>query len=225
MSTTEGKRTAVRLLEECFGTALLVLVGPGAIMVAERTGWWGQAGVSIAFGLVVAAVVALFGAHINPSVTIAFWVTGRFPSREVLPYVASQLTGAVAGALLLRFVLGSVARIGATYPSTTVGRAFAIEFTWSALLALVVFLVTTSSRLPNRARLWLPSLAIGGTVALGAYVTGPYTGGSFNPARTFGPAIAGGEWSAHWLYWVAPTLGMMLVSLPFSIRPFSRAQA
>jgi MIP family channel proteins len=198
-----------RYAAEAIGTFALVAVGPGAIMVSASTHAFGHTGVALAFGLVITFVVAatghLSGAHINPAVTIAFWSVRRFPAREVLPYVLAQCVGAVAAAFSLRWILGPVGALGATVPALSLGRAFAIEFGYSALLAFVIMGVATD----NRAPAGVAPFALGATVFAGALVTGPLTGGSFNPARSLGPALAGGGWSAHWLYWVAPVAGMV----------------
>jgi glycerol uptake facilitator-like aquaporin len=102
---------------EAVGTAILVLVGPGAAMVAAATHAFGHAGVALAFGLVVALLVAALGttsgAHLNPAVTLAFWSARRFPARAVAPYVLAQCAGAVAASLALRWILGPVGRLGA----------------------------------------------------------------------------------------------------------------
>jgi MIP family channel proteins len=191
------------------GTFALVAVGPGAAMVAARTGAFGHTGVALAFGLVVAFVVTssghLGGVHINPAVTVGFWSVRRFPGRDVLPYVVAQSVGAVFASLVLRWLLGPVGHLGATIPSVSLDRAFVIEAGFSGLLAFVVMGVATDARSPAT----MAPYAIGATVFAGALVTGPLTGGSFNPARSFGPAVAGGGWTAHWLYWAAPTVGMV----------------
>jgi aquaporin Z len=198
-----------RCVAELLGTFALVSVGPGAAMVAAKTGAFGHTGVALAFGLVVAFVVAssghLGGAHINPAVTVGFWIVRRFPGRDVLPYVIAQCAGAILASLVLRWLLGPVGHLGATIPAVSVGRAFVIEAGYSGLLAFVIMGVATDARSPAA----LAPYAIGATVFAGALVTGPLTGGSFNPARTLGPAVAGGGWQAHWLYWVAPTVGIV----------------
>ena len=208
---TADHATAMRrVVAEAVGTATLVAVGPGAAMVAVRTHAFGHLGVALAFGLVVTMIVAalggISGAHVNPAVTLAFWSTGRFRGREVLPYVAAQCAGAVAAAYTLRWLLGTAGGFGATVPRLSLDRAFVIEAGYSAILAFVIFGVATDPRVPRS----VPPFAIGATVAAGALVTGPLTGGSFNPARTLGPAVAGGDFTAHWLYWLAPIVGMLV---------------
>lgn len=215
-----------RALAEALGTATLVLIGPGAAMVAAATHAFGHAGVALAFGLAVALVVSacgrVSGAHVNPAVTLAFWSAGRFPARDVVPYVAAQCVGAVAAALALRWLLGPVGGLGATVPALPLGRAFAVEAGYSAILAFVIFAVATDPEVPRS----VPPVALGAAVAAGALVAGPLTGGSFNPARTLGPAVAGGGFAAHWLYWVAPVGGMILGAHAYEfLRPRPAAAA
>lgn len=198
-----------RAMAEAIGTFALVAVGPGAAMVAARTGAFGHAGIALAFGLVVAVVVAasghLSGAHINPAVTLGFWSRGRFPAREVPAYVVAQCVGAIAAALALGWIVGGEGMSAATLPALPLARAFAVEAGFTALLGFVIAGAATDARAPVAAA----PFAIGVTVFAGALVCGPLTGGSFNPARTLGPAIAFGAWQAHWLYWVAPVAGML----------------
>ncbi len=212
-----------RYLSEALGTFALVAIGPGAAMVSAKTGAFGHAGVALAFGLVVCLVVAssghLGGAHINPAVTIGFWSVRRFPGRDVVPYVIAQCIGAIAASAILAWLLGPVGNFGATVPALSVARAFVIELGYSAILGFVIMAVATDDRTPPA----VAPFAIGATVFAGALVTGPLTGGSFNPARTLGPAMVGGIWTAHWLYWLAPTVGivgaMHLYDLLRSARP------
>ena len=199
-----------RYIAEAIGTFALVAIGPGAVMVAARTSAFGGQGVALAFGLVVTIVVAatghLGGAHINPAVTLGFWSVGRFPTRDVVPYIFAQCLGAVAASAALAWILGPVGNFGATLPALSLGRAFAVEAAYSALLGFVIISVATDARTPPS----VAPFAIGATVFAGALVTGPLTGGSFNPARSLGPAVVGGVWTTHWLYWAAPIIGMLV---------------
>jgi MIP family channel proteins len=198
-----------RYAAEAIGTFMLVAVGPGAAMVSASTHAFGHTGIALAFGLVIAFVVAatghLGGAHINPAVTIAFWSVRRFPGRDVAPYIVAQCFGATAASFGLLYVLGPVGSLGATVPTVSLGRAFAVEAVYSTILAFVIMGVATDERSPAG----VAPFALGATVFAGALVTGPLTGGSFNPARSLGPAVAGGGWVAHWIYWVAPIAGMV----------------
>lgn len=106
----------------------------------------------------------------------------------------------------IRWLLGPVGGLGATVPAVSLARAFVIEAGYTGVLGFVIMSVATDERVPSG----VAPFALGATVFAGALVTGPLTGGSFNPARTLGPAVAGGGWTAHWLYWLAPTLGMIV---------------
>lgn len=206
----EGAPSDLRCyVAEAVGTFALVAIGPGAAMVAAKTTAFAHSGVALAFGLAVTLTVAatghLGGAHINPAVTLGFWAARRFPSRAVLPYIVAQCIGAIAASALLGWLLGPVGNFGATVPSVSLARAFVIETGYTGLLGFVIMAVATDDRTPAS----IAPFVIGATVYAGALVTGPLTGGSFNPARTLGPAVVGGIWTAHWLYWLAPVVGMM----------------
>jgi MIP family channel proteins len=164
----------------------------------------GHVGVALAFAFVVIAMVYalghLSGAHINPAVTIAFWAVRRFPQAEVIPYVIAQCTGATAASLSLRLALGPVGAMGATVPTIGIGAAFLVEWLLSFALTLVIMAVATDERVADGSA----ALAVGLTVGFYALMAGPLTGASMNPARSFGPALVGGIWREHWVYWLAP---------------------
>lgn len=197
-------------LAEAIATFALVFVGAGAIMVDAATGGTvTHVGISLAFGLVIAAMVYatghVSGAHINPAVTIAFAATGHFPWRRVPTYLAAQSGGAVAAALLLHGLLGPVGALGTTVPAAFLPAwgVWVVEILITALLMFVIASVATD----GRAVAPMAGVAIGATVALMALFAGPLTGASMNPARTLGPAVAAG--SLAWLpqYLAATVLG------------------
>lgn len=196
-------------LSEALGTFVLVALGPGAAIVSARTHAFGHSGVALAFGLAVTLVIVatghLGGAHINPAVTIGLWSVRQFPGKQVLPYVASQCAGAVLASLALVWILGTGGGFGETIPALPIPQSFAVEAGYSAILGFVILGATDTRNAKG-----LAPFAIGATVFAGALVTGPLTGGSFNPARSLGPALVGGVWTAHWLYWIAPILGMIV---------------
>lgn len=199
-----------RCVGEALGTFALVAVGPGAVMVAAKTGAFGHTGVALAFGLVVTLIVAslgrVSGAHVNPAVTLGFWSIGRFRGAEVAPYVVAQCIGAIGASLLRGWLLGPIGDFGATVPSVSVARAFVIEAGYSGLLGFVIMGVAVEPDAPPA----VAPFALGATVFAGALVTGPLTGGSFNPARSLGPALASGIWTSHWIYVLAPVVGIAL---------------
>lgn len=203
----EGRRAVA----EAIGTYFLVLIGPGAVMVNARTdGVIGHAGIALAFAFVVLAIIYalghISGAHINPAVTIAFWSAGRFPGRDLPQYVLAQCTGALLASFTLRAVLGPVDLLGATVPSIPTGAAFAVEWLLSFVLMFVIMAVATDERVADG----FAGIAVGLTVGFDAMMGGPLTGASMNSARSLGPAVAGGIWEAHWIYWVAPVTAMMV---------------
>ncbi|MDB4873637.1 MAG: aquaporin NIP1-like [Gemmatimonadetes bacterium] len=200
-----------RWIAEAIGTFFLVLIGPGAAMVdAFSRGAIGHAGVSLSFAFVVIAMIYatghLSGAHLNPAVTLGFWSARRFPAREVAPYIAAQCIGAVAASLALRAAIGNVGGMGATLPAVSVGAAFAVEWLLSFALMFVIMAVATDERVASG----FAAIAVGLTVGFCAMMGGPLTGASMNPARSLGPAIVGGAWRAHWIYWAAPITAAMV---------------
>lgn len=197
----------------------LVFAGCGAIVTAaEYDGSLGTAAIAAVFGLVVMAMIYatghLSGAHINPAVTLAFTLTRHFPTRDAVAYIGAQLVGAVTGALLLLVVWpAKPAALGATVPSIDVGGALVYEAVMTAFLMFVIMAVATDTRAVGAAA----AIAIGGTVALDAMLGGPVTGASMNPARSFGPALAAGEWTDFWIYVVGPVLGAALGALAYQL--------
>lgn len=209
MTTPLGSDITRRMAAEAVGAFFLVLVGPGAIMVdAFSRGALGPVGIALAFGFVVLAMVVatghLSGAHLNPAVTIAFWSVRRFPLRDVAPYLAAQCVGAIAAAAALRWLLGPIGNLGATLPHIGLLRSFTVEWLFSFALMFVIMAVATDERVAGS----VAALAVGLTVGFCALL-GAMTGSSMNPARSLGPAIVGGFWEGHWIYWCAPVAGML----------------
>ena len=137
--------------------------------------------------------------------TLGFWSVGRFPSGEVVPYIVAQCSGGVAASLVLRATLGPVGNLGATLPRISVPSVFVIEWLLSFALMFVIMAVATDDRVTGG----FAAIAVGLTVGFCALMGGPITGASMNPARSLGPAVVGGLWQGHWLYWLAPVTGMM----------------
>lgn len=203
---------ARKFLSELLGTFGLVFTGCGAIVVNDITGGAiGHLGICTVFGLVVMAMVYSFGdvsgAHINPAVTIAFWLSGRFPLKEVTPYITAQIIGAsIACALLWYLFPGDSTFLGATLVSDTVMQSFVLEVSITFLLMLIIIMVATGSKEVGT----LAGIAIGAAVAVLALVGGPISGASMNPARSLGPALVSGNLEHIWLYVIAPIIGAAL---------------
>jgi MIP family channel proteins len=197
------------MLMEGIGTFALVVAGCGAVIAnTTRQDALGTVGVSLVFGLIIMVMIYagghLSGAHYNPAVTVAFTVARHFPVREAVAYIAAQLAGATAGALvLLAAWTDKPAHLGTTVPSVASGTALLYEIVLTALLMFVITAVATDTRAVGAAA----AIAIGGTVGLDALFGGPITGASMNPARSFGPALASGTWTDFWVYVVGPVVG------------------
>jgi len=209
---------AQRAAAEVVGTFFLVFIGPGSVMVNDHSGGAiGQVGIALAFAFVVTAMVyalgRVSGAHINPAVTLALWSARRFPTAEVMPYVLAQCTGAAAASLVLRGALGPVGGMGATLPAIPVASAFGVEWLLSFALMFVIMAVATDEHVADGSAV----LAVGLAVGFCALMGGPLTGASMNPARSLGPALVGGMWRAHWVYWLAPVTAMLAAARTYDL--------
>jgi MIP family channel proteins len=201
-----------QIVAEAIGTFILVFAGTGAVMVNQISeGAVTHLGISFVFGAVVAALIYtlghISGAHFNPAVTLAFWVSGFFPRKHVIAYILAQSFGAIAASALLLLSLGNVAQLGATLP---LNDNWLQSFILEAVLTFILMFVILGSGLDRRAPIGFAGVAIGLTVGLEAAFMGPITGASMNPVRSLGPALVGGIWQHHWLYWIAPILGAQI---------------
>lgn len=207
---------------EFIGTFALIFFGAGAAAL----GVGGLVGVALTHGFVVVFCAYCFGsisgAHVNPAVTIGVFAAGKIDALRALSYVVFQLAGGIAGALALRGVLGGAdTGLGATTLARglEVGAAtIRIDPTTGFLLeALLTFFLVNSvlqAAVAGRGG-ELAGLAIGLTLAAAILVAGPLTGGSLNPARTLGPAVAAGNFSDLWVYLVGPPVGGIVAALAY----------
>ena len=214
-----------KLGAEFVGTAWLVFAGCGSAVLAGAFPDYGIgfAGISLAFGLSVLTMAYAFGrisgGHFNPAVTVGLWAGGRFPAKEIAPYVVIQVLGAIAGAWVLRMIASGGPGFDATgrFGSNGFGEhspggysmqaGFLIEVVMTFLF-LVVILGATHKRAPAG----FAPIAIGFCLTLIHLVAIPVTGTSVNPARSTGPALFVGGWAVSqlWLFWIAPLLGALV---------------
>ena len=200
-----------KYLAELIGTFALVFCGTGAIVINQETaGSVGHVGVAITFGLIVMSMIYalgnISGAHLNPAVTIAFFLGRRFSAKQVTPYIIAQTMGAVLASLILRYLFPTNVLLGTTLPAGSASQSFILEFLLTFFLMLVIINVATGSKEQGM----FARLAIGSTVLLEAMFAGPICGASMNPARSFAPAIISGHMEHLWIYLTATITGAAL---------------
>jgi glycerol uptake facilitator protein len=239
------KNLSKRCLAEFIGTFFLVFIGAGAaaitLMITKGTlppnsfnigiGALGGLGdwfaIGMAFGLAISAVIYalgnISGAHINPAVTIGLWAVKKFPGKDVVPYIISQLAGASVASLLFAAVVGmgavTIGGLGATAPFPGIGyiQAIVAEAIGTFLLMLAIMGVAVD----KRATPGFAGLIIGLTVAGIITTLGNITGASINPARTFGPYLGdlllGGSnlWVYFPIYVIGPIVGAVLAAFAY----------
>ena len=223
-------------IAELVGTFILVFTGTAVVAAAvllrptAGPGIYDSLAVALAFGLALTAVVAAIGhvsgAHVNPAITLGLAVTNKFPWQYVPFYIGAQLLGGILGAAGTWIAYGSEARrlvgLAATIPAENVDdlQALVVEILVTFILMFVVISVATDDRAPAG----VAPLAVGFALACGVLIAGPVTGGSLNPARTLGPMILAGEFTAVWVYIVGPIIGAVLAALLYD-RFVSKADA
>ena len=217
---------------EFFGTFWLVLGGCGsAVLAAAFPGVGiGLLGVSLAFGLTVLtmafAIGHISGCHLNPAVSVGLWVGGRFPAKDLLPYIVAQVAGAIAaGGVLYLIASGKPGfDIAGGFASNGYGAHSPGGYSMqAALLAEVVmtamFLLVILGATDKRAPQGFAPIAIGLCLTLIHLVSIPVTNTSVNPARSTGVAVYVGDWATGqlWLFWVAPIVGAVIGALVYRL--------
>ena len=193
---------------EFIGTFTLVFTGTGAIVINETTrGAITHVGIALTFGLVVTAMIYavgdVSGAHLNPAVTIGFFAARRVNAQVVLPYILSQLLGAISASLFLRLLFPLNANLGGTHPSGSAAQSFVLELILATILMFVILSVSTNGKEKGITA----AIAIGSVIALEALFAGPISGASMNPARSLAPALVSLRFDGLWIYLLAPMVG------------------
>jgi len=215
---------------EALGTALLLLAGLSAVCLDfgphSPLRAWGNSPRLLVTGLLFAGAGSMLaisplgrrsGAHLNPVVTLAFWTQHQVHPHDVAGYLAGQLLGAIAGTAVLGALWGPEARavhLGATAPGSGVsdGQAVLIEAAMTAVLVLVILLMTSSAATAR----WTP-LVLWPLIATLVWQGAPYTGTSLNPARSLGPALLAPLLGPYWVYVAGPLLGGALAVAVFAL--------
>ena len=219
-----------RLAAEFIGTLWLVLGGCGSAVLAAAFPdlGIGFVGVSLAFGLTVLtmafAIGHVSGCHLNPAVSVGLWAGGRFPARELPPYIVAQVLGAVAGAGILYVIASGHAGFDphAGFASNGYGEHSPGGYSLTACLVTEVvmtfaFLFVILGSTHGSAPKGFAPIAIGLCLTLIHLISIPVTNTSVNPARSTGPAIFAGGWALEqlWLFWVAPIVGAALAGVVY----------
>ena len=208
-----------RALAEFVGAFTLVFIAAGAILVNPQA----LLAVALAYGLAVATMVSavghVSGGHFNPAVTIAALITQKIDALSAGIYVVAQLAGAAGAALMLRLAtppeLWRVNELGVpNVPAElALGQAVLIEAVLTFFLVWVIFGTGIDPLGPFDK---IAGLGIGFVVVMDVLMGGPFTGAAMNPARAFGPALAGGFWKASWwVYWVGPIAGAVIAAVTY----------
>jgi MIP family channel proteins len=208
-----------KLVAEFIGTFALIFIGAGAVCADADLRAQGQHGLGLlgialaaglAYAIMVTAVGHISGGHLNPAVTIGFWVTKKISTLDAVLYWVSQLLGATLAAYLLTFVLSEAIwrPVGLGAPDLTAEftrfQGMLLEGVCTFLLVFVFFATAAD---PNGVLNKVGGFAIGLTLTVDVLVAGPFTGGAVNPARAFGPALAAHHWQNQGVYWVGPLIG------------------
>lgn len=214
-----------RYSAEFLGTFWLVLGGCGsAVLAAAFPGVGiGLHGVSLAFGLTVLtmafAIGHISGCHLNPAVSVGLWVAGRFPANQLLPYIASQVLGGIAGAGILYLIASGNAsfNVAAGFASNGFGEHSPGGYSMLAALVCEVvmtafFLLVILGATDKKAPAGFAPIAIGLALTLIHLISIPVTNTSVNPARSTGVALFVGDWAVSqlWLFWLAPMVGAVV---------------
>lgn len=200
-----------KYLAEIIGTFALIFCGTGAIIInQESNGAVSHVGIAITFGLIVSAMIysigEISGAHLNPAVTIAFWVAKSFPAKDILPYILSQGIGAFLASFTLKFLFPTNEFLGSTLPSGLPMQSFILELILTFILMFVILNVAKGSKEQGM----FAGISIGSVVLLEAMFAGPISGASMNPIRSLAPALTSGHLEHIWVYLSAPTIGAIL---------------
>ncbi len=224
-----------RLIAEIFGTFWLVLGGCGsAVLAANFAGpvhglGIGFVGVAFAFGLTVLtmafAIGHISGCHLNPAVSFGLTVAGRFPARDLVPYICAQVIGAALGAFVLSLIATGTPGfdlVASGFATNGYGEHSPAHYTLAAAFICEVvmtafFLFVILGATDERAPAGLAPIAIGLCLTLIHLISIPVTNTSVNPARSTGPALfVGGEAvSQLWLFWAAPMLGALIAGVVY----------
>ena len=201
---------------EMLGTFLLVLFGCGSVCLhLSDANLVNNLGIALSFGAIVGVGIMIFsrtsGAHMNPAVSLYFYLIGRLSTKEFGVYSMAQIIGATLSSVVLLNVFPNIEHHGSTFPKVGVAQTWFIEYGLTTILILAIAYLHDATR--NQV-----ALSIGGIIFLEAFIFGPLTGASMNPARSFGPLLIDQELSHFWIYLssqlcASVTCGLIILAL------------
>ena len=219
---------------EFFGPFALVFAGVGAIISTQNLGDGGNLVAvalahGLAIGLMVAAVGAISGGHLNPAVSISMLVTGEIGVTRAVAYIVAQLLGATAAAGVLTLIFPALGDLGRNNPGVNLGvpalgpdvSIVSGLITEAVLTFFLVFVIFGTAVNPNGPKAIAP-LAIGLTITMDIFAGGRITGAAMNPSRAFGPELVQQDFTNWWVYWVGPIIGGVIAGLLYKYVWLSR---
>ena len=202
-----------RSVAEFIGAFTLIFIGAGAGIISHSDIVAIGLANGLAIGIMVTNLGHISGGHFNPAITLGFVVTRRIKIVLASAYWFSQLLGAVCAAFILRYLFTQFAvKVTAPAPHVTDAKALVLEGIMTFFLVWAVWATAVDPRGAFKA---IAGLAIGLTITIDVFVGGPVTGAAMNPARAFGPEVAGNTWTGWWIYWVGPIAGALVASLVY----------
>jgi len=204
-----------RSAAEFVGAFTLIFIGGGAGIVSGQDIVAVALANGLAIGIMVSNVGHISGGHFNPAITLGFLATRRITAPLAVAYWIAQFGGALVAAAILRGLFTHdqfVAAVPHAAAGFGAGKGFVLEIIMTFFLVWAVWATAVD---PGGAFKSIAGLAIGLTISIDVLMGGPLTGAAMNPARAFGPQIAGNFWGAGWIYYVAPPIGALLAAFAY----------
>jgi aquaporin TIP len=211
------------LAAEFIGTFAFVLISVGTIAADQMlSGRLGPLALMLASGMTLAAMMsataAISGGHLNPAITFGVFLARKIDRGTAISYVVSQCLGALVAMLVLQFSMPTVTLAAVWFGTPKLGMNISLaqglitEFVLTFLLMFVFYGTMIDKRGPK-----VGGLFVGLVSSVSLFVAGPISGGAFNPARHFGPAIISGSMDNFWVYWIGPAAGAALAAVFYSL--------
>ena len=211
------------LVAEFIGTFAFVFISVGSITADQMfSGRLGPLAIALASGIALAAMMsattALSGGHLNPAITFGVFLARKIDRQTAISYILAQCLGALVAMLVLQFAMPTLSLAAIWFGTPRLGanisavQGITLEFALTFLLMFVFYGTMIDQRAPK-----VGGLYVGLIYAAGLFVAGPISGGAFNPARHFGPALISGIVDNFWIYWIGPAAGAALAALLYNL--------